>query len=177
MIYGFTPGLLELLQMPVHLIVLVGCGLLLGQQGIPYWRWLVPGFVVSLLAGMAVANGWSLALPINNERVLLVTAIVAGVLVMLAYRLPRWLVIALMLLVAGLLGLDTVPVMLPGISPYKLYWTLAGSASGSFLLLLVVTLLGFLLQTLWEGIAVRVLASWVTASAMLTLALRLVQKS
>jgi urease accessory protein len=176
-IYGFTPGLLGLLQMPAHLIVLVGGGLLLGQQGMPHRRWLIPGFVLSLLAGMWVANIWQPVLPLDNELALLGMAMGIGLLVIVALPLPRWLVVGLLLVAACLLGLDTVPVMLPGISPRKLYWTLAGSAAGSFLLLLAVTLLGLLLRKLWEGIGLRVLGSWVTASALLTLTLRLAQKS
>ncbi len=177
MLYGFTPGLLGLLQMPAHLIVLVACGLLLGQQGAMHWRWAITVFVVSLLTGIGLGNGGWFVLPWNNELPLLVIAISVGLLVIVAYPLPRWLIAVVVLVAAFLLGMDTVPVMLPGISPRKLYWTLAGAAAGSFLLLLLASLLGWLLHKIWEGIGVRVLASWVTASAVLTLALHMVQKS
>lgn len=177
MLYGFTPGFLALLQMPAHLVVLVACGLLLGQQGVSHWHRAFIGFVVSLLVGMWLANPVQFVLPLNKELALLVVAMLVGLLVIVAYPLPRWLIILLVSLVAFLVGMDTVPVMLPGIAPRKLYWTLAGSAVGGFLLLLVATLVGRVLHKVWEGIGVRVLASWVTASALLTLALYLVQKS
>lgn len=177
MIYGFNAGALELLQMPAHLIALVGGGLLLGQQGISHWRWAIPGFVLALVVGMLAANVWQLALGLDNDLILLLIAMLLGVLSILAYVLPRWLTTSLLLVTTFMLGFDTVPIMLPGISPHKLYWTLAGNAAASLTLLLGVMLLAWLLHKLWDGIVVRILGSWLTASALLTLALRLVQKT
>jgi len=177
MIHGFWTGALNPILIPAHLIVLVGFGLLLGQQGISHWKAAFPSFIVALLAGLWLTNiayqqpGW------DNALILLAISLFAGFLAVLAYPLPRGLTWMLAVMGGMMIGLDTAPTLLPGISYQKIYLTLAGTALSSSVLLGLVGLFGLFLHTLWQGIGVRVLGSWVTASALLTLALRFSHKA
>jgi urease accessory protein len=176
MIYGFGAGALDPVSTPSHLIVVVALGLLLGQQGKAHWKAALPSFIVSLIAGLVLSNFYNNPFPLDNTLILLFIALVAGLLAVLAYPIPRWLTWILAVKAGMVLGLDTIPPALPGISPHKIYLTLAGAACSSSILLLGIALLSLYLCKLWEGIALRVLGSWVTASAMLTLALRFTHK-
>lgn len=175
--YGLAAGALHPLLTPAHLIVLVALGLLLGQQGVRHWTLNFPSFAVTLVAGLLLSNVYGNPFPLDNNLILLVVALLAGLLAVVAYPLPRWLVWLLVVKAGTMIGLDTVPTVLPGIAAHKIYLTLAGSALSSCALLLGLSVFSFYLSKLWEGIAVRVLGSWVTASAVLTLALRFAHKT
>ena len=175
--YGFDAGLFHPLLNPAHLVVLVALGLLLGQQGAKHWRGACLGFIATLLLGTWLGNTYGQLLPLANMLVLLGIAVIVGLLCVLAFSLPPWLTGLCSLLAGWVLGLDTIPLVLPGISAHKITLTLAGAMVSSSLLLLTFCLCGWLLHKLWAGIAVRVLGSWVTASAILTLALPFARKT
>lgn len=177
MTYGFTAGALEPLLAPAHLIVLLGLGLLLGQQGKHHWKAAFPSFIAALLAGLLLSNAYHDPFHLDNALVLLLIAGVAGLLTVLAYPLPRWFTWVLVMKGGMMVGLDTVPTLLPGLAAHKIYLTLAGAAFSSSVLLVGLAVFSLFLHKVWEGVGVRVLGSWVTASAVLTLALRFAHKT
>lgn len=170
----FLQGLQHPLGYPTHLVVLIGLGLLLGQQGLRQaWAgWLV--FLLLATLGLALTQllvpGW------NHELLLLVLAGMAGGLVALRLCLPVW-VCALLAGIGGLLlGMDSAPTLIPGMKALKVHASLAGTAVGTGLALIVLAFTGHALRNLLDGIVLRVIGSWVLASAMMVLTFMLVGK-
>lgn len=164
----FYNGILHPLFVPAHLLLVVAMGLLIGQQGISRHGYPVWGYLGGVIAGLAMA-GAGLAGPAWQELAVLAAAVVAGLLVVLALRLPAWLLIVLGLLSGLLLGLDSVQADLAGRARAV---ALFGSGVSLYLLLLYPLALAESFERHpWLRVGVRVLASWITASALLVLAL------
>jgi urease accessory protein len=123
--------------------------------------------MLALAGGLAaltrsVAPTWAL-------DVLFLATVVSGLLVALACRLPSTMVAAPAAIIGGALALDSPP---QAISLAAATMTLIGTGIGASLVLaLVVTATGLLTRG-WQRIGVRILGAWITASAMLVLALR-----
>lgn len=168
----FLQGLWHPFVTPAHIIVLVGLGLLLGQQ--QAWSSLkraLPVFFISCVVGLFVAR---LNLPEwNSPVVLLVLALVLGMLVAARWNLASGLLLVLSGLIGIGVGLDSTPLMIPGMGNAKLYSWMAGAALGSWLLLMASTVVASLIRSVIQGIPLRVLGSWVAASALMVLTLLL----
>jgi hypothetical protein len=161
---GVIAGLLHPLTVPAQALALLAAGLLVGQQ-----RGLVlplAVFAVGVTTGLATIA--FAARQTFSADVLLATAGSAGALVALAQPVP-----AASTLVAGVsgiaLGLDSPP---QAISLTVAAQMLVGTAVGAWLALAVVVTCTRGLMRAWQGIGVRILGSWVAASAILVLALR-----
>lgn len=170
----FLLGLQHPLQAPAHILLLLGLGLWLGQQG---WRHLRAGVLLFMLA---VVSGLLLTRMLVGDwqygTLLLVLAIIAGVLLAVRPALPLW-VGALLAVVGGVcIGLDSAPSLIPGIKVAKMYAAMAGTAFSTSLSLLMAGLLALGLRVLLEGVILRVLGSWVAASALMVLALMLASR-
>ena len=165
---GFYGGLLHPLFVPAHLLVVAALGLLIGQQA-PRWGRAMPFiYVVAIVAGLAaVALAY---VPSLTEESLLALTAVAGLLVALARPMPSaigW------LLAAGIglaLALDSPP---DEISLSEASVALLGTACGATILLLAVVEGASRLTRDWQRIGMRILGSWIAASALLVLAMRL----
>jgi hypothetical protein len=155
---------------PSHLLAIVALGFLAGRQAPRIPLSTLAAFAIGLVMGsLAVAsaireNPASLAL-------LLLAASAAG-LVVIAYDVPRWL--ASVLAFAGGCAL---PLNSP---PHELTITNAIASQVGLALAALVTFaaaafVSKLAQAPWRRIAVRIVASWIAASAILVLALRLVR--
>jgi hydrogenase/urease accessory protein HupE len=167
-ITGFFGGLLHLLVVPSHLMAVAALGLLIGQQ-----RW---GSGVSIVYAVAVCAGLgTIALgtvPTFAEETLLTAVAAVGLLVALAWPV-LWAVGAGLAAIAGFaLALDSPP---EAITLREANLTLLGTALSAVVLLLAVTAAVSHLQRDWQRIGVRILGSWIAASAILVLALRLVR--
>jgi urease accessory protein len=160
-------GLLHPLAVPAHILALLAIGLLIGQQR----THLVP--LVAFLAGLAAGLG-ALALAIATTsavKVLLAAAAVSGLLVALARLLPA-LVSAPLAAVAGVaLGLDSPP---NAIAIATAVAMLIGTGIGAGLAVAIVAAATGCLTRAWQQIGMRILGSWIAASAILVLALRFV---
>jgi hypothetical protein len=161
---GLIAGLLHPMAVPAHALTLLAAGLLVGQQG----RIVLPlaVFAVGVTAGLA-----AIAFAVRQTfaaDVLLATAGSAGALVALAQPVP-----GVATLLAGVsavaLGLDSPP---QAISLIVAAQTLVGTGLGAWLAFAVVVAGTRWLMRRWQGIGVRILGSWVAASAILVLALR-----
>ncbi len=165
---GFAGGLLHPLAVPAHALALLALGLLIGQQGAG--RMLVPlaGFAVGLAAGLAaIASGG--AADIRRRRCF--------------WRRPPWrrlwsrsrdrcrrFACAALAAVAGIaLGLDSPP---QAISIALATLMLIGTGLGACLALAIVAAGTARFTRAWQRIGVRILGSWIAASAILVLALR-----
>jgi urease accessory protein len=161
---GVIAGMLQPLLVPAHVLVLLAIGLLVGQQGSSALPLAVFALGVAVgLAAIAFAARQTFAL-----NLLLAAAGSAGVLVAVAQPVP-----ATSTLLAGAsglaLGLDSPP---QAISLAVAVQTLIGTGLGAWLAFVAVVAGTRGLKRLWQGIGVRVLGSWVAASAILVLALR-----
>jgi urease accessory protein len=169
---GFVRGLLHPLVLPAHALALLALGLLISQQNAQRRLLLSAAFIAGLAAGLA-----AIAFAVGSTPaadVLLAAAGLAGILVAIGRPLPA-LGCALLAAVAGAaLGLDSPP---QATSIAAGTMMLIGTGlSASLALAFVVAGAGCLVgarERVWPRIGVRVLGSWIAASAMLVLALRL----
>jgi urease accessory protein len=168
---GFVRGLLQPLVLPAHALALLALGLLISQQHAHLRLLPLAAFVAGLAAGLtaiALAVG-----PTPAADVLLTGAGLAGSLVAIGRPLPTF-VCALLAAVAGAaFGLDSPP---EAISIAAGTIILIGTGLGaSAALALVAAGASYLVggrERDWPRIGVRVLGSWIAASAILVLALR-----
>jgi len=162
---AFLNGLLHPLVIAAHLLALVALGLLIGQQRRPLLTWAV--FVAGLAAGLAAiafAIGETAALD-----VLLATTALAGVLVAIARPLPMLLPITLAGIAGAALGLDSPP---EAISIGVAVAMLVGTAISAVVALALVAVAARQLTRWWQRIGMRIVGSWLAASAILVLTLR-----
>jgi hypothetical protein len=162
---AFAGGLFQPLLVPAHASVLLALGLLLGQQG----RALVPliAFATALAAGLA-----AIALAVGQTpagNVVLLAAALTGILVALARPLPLALYTALAAVTGAALGLDSPP---QAISLAEATVTLIGLGIGACCMLAIVVIAARSLRRDWQRIGMRIVGSWIAASAILVLALR-----
>ena len=164
---GFAGGLLHALLVPTHLMAVVALALLIGQQR--RGRGAVIAYAAAIIAGLgAIAMAY---VPARADEGVLAVAASAGLLVALARPLPR----SVGVLLAGAVGLavalDSPP---EAISLRDANLALLGTAIGALLVLLALLQLTTRLTRGWQRIGARIAGSWIAATAILVLALRLV---
>lgn len=165
---SFYGGMLHPIVVPAHLLLLVGLGLWIGQQGIRHIEVGLPGFVAGLAFGLPCAGlGWVTYIP---APVLLAPAALAGLWVASAWRLPRE-AIGVGAVASGLLiGLDSAPETAEGREAVLM---LIGVALGAGFVLIHELALTEFFRRPWQRVAVRIAGSWVAAIALMVLALSL----
>lgn len=167
----FINGLQHPFLIPAHLILMVSLALLLAQQGNKHLYWGIPSFILGITSGLI---GSRLGLLVPDIIWLLIPALVIALLTALYLSWGLSLTCTLAIGVGFLVGIDSAPLILPGFSQQKINLTLMGTGVSAALYLTTCTLVGVLLQRLWQGVIVRSLASWVAAAALMTLALQFV---
>ncbi|HSR81450.1 MAG TPA: HupE/UreJ family protein, partial [Hyphomicrobiaceae bacterium] len=161
---GFYGGLLHPLFVPTHAIAVLSLGLLIGQQ-MPHWRWPV---ALAYAAGLGIGFAAMISAfspRFSTEALLAATAIV-GALIALARALPRLIVCALAIGVGIALALDSSP---GGISVREANVIIVGTFCGAVILLGMVLEVAALFRREWQQLGVRILGSWIAASAVLVL--------
>lgn len=165
---SFLNGAVHPILIPAHLILLIGLGLLIGRQGSDSISKVLPVFMVLAIPGVMlslwVEGGDYLAL------IILVFAFIFGVLVALGKTLPLWSLIISAILTAMLIGMDSAQT---AFTDEERYIALGGTVVGSSILLIYAAGLTEYLQKLWQGIPVRIIGSWLAASAIMVLTLSL----
>lgn len=163
------------LQTPSHLILLFGLGLLLGQQTKTQGNIInnLSLFIVLVISGLVIQN--YLSINLNNELILLTLALIAGILVILHLNLPSIIMTTLIISGGIMLGLDTSPVIIPGIRSVSIYSWLSGSAVSIFTIISALILCSFVLHRFLEGMIIRVVGSWIATSALFVLTLFVVK--
>ena len=167
---GFFGGVLHPWFVPAHLIAILGLGLLIGQmQG---WERKAPfAFIASLAAGLAImTRGY---VPMLMNELVLACGLVSGALVALARPLPEVAVGCVLAVVLGLaIALDSPPEV---VSVREANFMLIGTGFGATLLLMAAVEIASRLRRDWQRLGARILGSWIAASAILVVALRLVR--
>jgi urease accessory protein len=165
-ITGFAGGLLHPLFVPTHILAVVALALLLGQQ--QRMPSLSIAYGVGLVAGLgAIALAY---VPTFVEQALLALAGMVGLLVASARRLP-WIFGPTVATATGLaIGLDSPP---EAVSISEANVTLLGTALGATTLLVGLAWFASSLRHGWQRVGVRIIGSWIAASAIMVLALRL----
>jgi len=165
---GFSGGVLHPLFVPAHVLAIVGTGLLVGQQA-PRWRWPVSAsYVAGLTVGFAAMI--SAFAPLSAVNILLAASAISGTLIALARPLPELSGCALALTTGVALALDSPP---GDIAVSAANVTLIGTFCGATVLLLAVVELTAILCREWQKIGMRIVGSWIAASAVMVLTLRL----
>lgn len=175
----FQQGLLHPLQTPSHLILLLGIGLFLGQQ-VKTLSQLVKYLVLFIISvGIGFFLNQTQNINWNNELILLVLALSIGLLTLLrphvSLNMTRLLLIPAVILSGFMLGLDTQPIVIPGMRSVNINSWLFGSASGIISLVLLLGLVSFALRRYFEGMILRIASSWIATSAIFVLTLLLVK--
>ena len=162
----FYNGFLHPLFVPAHLLCLLALGLLFGQQG-P--REHTPSILAFLAA---TVFGWVGTLffdPFAAETVLLAGAALLGLLIAARRVVPVYLSAVLGAVLGVAIGLDS---GLDELSGNQRLASLLGSGIGIYLLLLYpMALADYFGKRPWQQVAVRVMGSWIAASALLVLSL------
>ncbi len=167
---GFFGGLLHPAFVSGHVLALLGLGLLIGQQ-MPAWGMAAPAaYIVALAAGLGVI---ALAFaPTWAGEAVLVLALVTGGLVALARPLPEAAGCVLAVATGFAIALDSPPEV---ISVREANIMLIGTAFGASILLVAVVEAASRLTRNWQRLGARIFGSWIAASAILVLAIRLVR--
>ena len=163
---AFTDGLLNPILVPAHVLALVALGLFIGQrQGRGLTLLIFAAGLASGLVAIALAVGQT---PARN--LLLAAAALLGVLVAAARVLPPpigWLLAGI---VGAVLALDSPPRALTIAEGNA---TLIGTALGAGAILAAVAALAAHAKQGWLGLGIRILGSWMAASAIFVLAVLL----
>ncbi len=163
---SFSEGLLHPLLVPAHALAALGLGLLIGQQAFFVRRLAIASYVAGL--GMGFAALIAAVTPTLADEALLAAAAMSGALVALARPLPVSAGCLLAAIAGAALAFDSSP---GGISVSDANVALAGTFCGAVLLLLAVASLSTRLRGGWQRIGARIVGSWVSASALMVLAL------
>ena len=164
---GFYGGLLHPLLVPAHIMALVALGLLMGQQA-PDRHALLALLTAALVAGIVVIV---LAFAADNpDYAVLAVAALAGIAVAAGRPLPVALTGPIVLVAGVAVALDSVP---QEISMPATFLALVATAIMAVIVTALAAAIATRLARGWPAIAVRVAGSWIAASAILVLALRL----
>jgi urease accessory protein len=164
---GLVGGLLHPLFVPAHLLAIVALGLLIGRQA-AWARMAVFCFVAGLAVGLGVMTLG--VVPQWMNELVLGSALIAGLLTAWARSVPETLGCALAVLTGFCIALDSPPEV---ISLLEANLMLLGTGLGAVALLIAVSELVRRIKAAWAATGVRVLGSWIAASAILVLMLGL----
>ena len=163
---GFAVGLLHPLIVPAHVLALLGLALMISRQ--TQRRATVLAFGVGLIGGL-----WALTAGVGEtpaNTVLLAGAAIAGLGAASGWPVRAVIGAPLAIVIGASIGLDSPP---HATSLRMANATLGGTAFGGVAALGVIAAAAARLRRGWPAVGVRVLGSWVAASAILVLALRL----
>ena len=162
---AFVDGLLNPLTTPAHMLTLLALALLLAQQPQRY--------AVLLVFALALAVGFLpivLAVETTPARIVLLAVAAALGAMVAAVWAPKplaWLAAAI---AGAALALDSPP---QAVTLAEAYATLAGTAVGACAMLVVVAAVAGHAKADWQRLGMRILGSWIAASAILVLAVQL----
>jgi urease accessory protein len=165
---GFEGGVLHPLLVLSHAPALIALGLLLSKQ--PVGRRFV--LIAAFLAAMAMAFGLvTLACGTDRaELVVLALAVIAGLVLASGWNAPLAVTALIAICLGGAILFDSVPAV-PTV--WETVITLCGTALSATALIAVTAFASAALPAFWQRIGIRVAGSWIAASAILVLALRL----
>jgi hypothetical protein len=163
---GLVGGLMQAL-VPAHLMAVLSTALLAARTTLWPSIGFVAAFATGLAAGLAALASGVGETPAGDA--LLAAALVSGVAAAAAFPVPRGVIGSIAFVVGLALGLDSPP---EAILLREAIVSLVGTWCAGVTLLAAAGAAATLLARLWNGIALRVVGSWIAATAMLVLALR-----
>ncbi len=167
----FFNGVIHPLLVPAQVLMILALGLLYGQHQPNKHKTAILLFLAASIAGLVLTL---FNVNIKIETILLIGASLTGLLVLSGITLHWFVFIALGILAGLIIGLDSSQQTLSGKARIV---SLFGSGVGIyFLLLYAMAISESLSKKLWQTVMVRVVASWVSASALMVLALTLSRK-
>ncbi len=165
---GFPGGLLHPLLVPAHTLTLIALGLIAGRFAMPAQALLLAVFVIAAGASFVLI---AMAYSANRAETLVLCLGAATGLVLATGLLPPFPVVAgLTAVIAGALIFDSVP---PVLSVSETALSLTGTAIAAIGVAAASAYLSGALPLRIRQIAVRIAGSWIAASAIMVLALRL----
>jgi hypothetical protein len=153
---------------PTHLLAVMALGLLAGQQAIR-----LPIIPIAALAAGLAAGSLIVASAVRENpaaSALLVLAAIAAGLTIIARPLPSWAAAGLALALGAALALNAPP------QEFTIHAAIVAQLSFALAAILAFALAAFVAaqaRVPWQRIGIRIIASWIAASAILVLALRL----
>lgn len=162
----FIQGLLHPLQTPSHILLILGLGFLLGQQHKILGTSLLI-FSITIIAGLVGSQFVNIKL--NYELILLSLALIVSLLVIAKLSLPKFLIIALIIISSITLGFNSSPILIPGLGSTSIFNWRVGAATSFISIIILTTFIAYLLNKCWNGIVLRVLGSWIATSTIFVL--------
>jgi hydrogenase/urease accessory protein HupE len=165
---SFYNGILHPLFVPAHLLLLLALGIFIGQHGVERYRSALRLFLAAIIVGLTVA--WFVSnTPV--ELYLLSGSAIFGILIAANKSIDNYVILFIVLITGFCLGIDSAQETESGMDRLV---ALLGSGVGVLLLLgFSVLLVDNLNMKNWQKIGVRIVGSWIAASAFLVLALSL----
>lgn len=159
-------GILHPLFAPAQLLSIIALGLWFGQNQPAKHQITVLAYLFAVIAGL-LASYFSLRF--NVSMALLLGASGIGLLIISNFKFPSLVYIACAMLLGFAIGLDSIQ---DDLSRKEKIISLFGNGVGIyFLLLYALALSESFSKKAWQTIAIRVLASWISASALMVLSL------
>lgn len=163
---AFYSGVLHPYISPAHLIALIALGLLFGQRGVRASRQAMGALMAALGLGLWLSLRLS-GLP-EPDPLLLVLGSLFGLSVVMARQWPAWVLVPLSALAGLAVGLGSAP---DGMAPAQRSAALVGTLIGATLCTACLAGMVHHLHRPWTLVGVRVVGSWLSASAILVLTL------
>ena len=153
---------------PTHLLAVVALGLLAGHPAARFPVFLLATFSIGLAAGSVAIASAIRETP--AALVLLILAACTASVVLIAATLPPWIASLLTFAVGAVLPLNAPPheITIPAAVAAQTGLAVAALATFTF-----VTFIALKAERPWQRIGARIVGSWIAASAILVLALRL----
>jgi urease accessory protein len=165
---GLTGGLLHPLLVPAHTLTLIALGLMAGQFAIPAQIVLLATFALAACVSFVlIAMAYSTT---QAETLILCLAAATGLVLATGLLPPRPVAAGVTAVAAGALMFDSVP---PVLSVSETALSLTGTAVAAMALAVMSAWLSGALPGRIRKMAIRIAGSWIAASAIMVLALRL----
>jgi urease accessory protein len=165
---GFPGGLAHPLLVLSHALSLVALGLLAGRQPLRSRLILIAVFMAAMALSFAAV---SLAYSTDRaELAVLALAAIAGLVLASGWNAPFAVTALIAICLGGAILFDSVPAV-PSVRETLL--ALAGTTLAAAAAIATVAFVSACLPAFWQRVGIRVAGSWIAASAILVLALRL----
>jgi urease accessory protein len=164
---GIVSGLVHPVATPAHVVALIGLGLVAGRNFLAAGAAIIGAFALGLAAGLG-AIAWGVGETPASD-VLLANATLCGLMAASGITAPVLLAVPVALVSGTALGLDSPP---ESILLGEAVAMLIGTACGGVAALVMIAFAASKMARLGKGILLRVAGSWLTAIAILVLALR-----
>ena len=166
-INDFYSGFLHPLFVPAHLLLLISFGLFIGQKRVSSNSTILIVYASAIVIGLLFA--WFLG--DEKEIYVLYMATLMGLLVTTNLSVRLYLILFVSALVGLILGMDSAQETLTGKNKFASF---VGSGMAIYFLALYPMIFAeYLQKKSWGKIGIRILGSWIAASAILVLALAL----